>query len=81
MIIIYVIIFALLIMIIFFLSFSLYYLVKKTIYLSTKEKEYITFVANIFEQYGNELGIQSKEQHTMLVNELNKIKSKLENKN
>ena len=34
------------------------------------------FVIDIFEQYGDDLGIQSKEQHQKLVEELEKIKKK-----
>ena len=41
-----------------------------------KEKDFIVFVIDIFEQYGDDLGIQSKEQHKKLVEELEKIKNK-----
>lgn len=44
--------------------------------MSNKEKEYILFVIDIFCQYGDDLGIQSKEQHIKLTEELEKIKNK-----
>lgn len=75
MIILYILI-TLLIVILLLLSFALYYLLKKSIYLSNKEKEFIAFVIDIFEQYGDELGIQSKDQHKKIVEELEKIKNK-----
>ena len=58
------------------LSFALYYFAKKSTYISDKEKEFIIFVIDIFEQYGDDLGIQSKEQHKKLTEELEKIKNK-----
>lgn len=75
MIILYITVFVLVIVILL-LVLVLYYLIKKSIYLSDKEKEFIIFVIDIFEQYGDDLGIQSKEQHEKLVNELEKIKNK-----
>jgi len=59
-----------------FLSLAIYYFLKKGIFISDKEKEFIVFVIDIFEQYGDDLGIQSKEQHKKLVDELEKIKNK-----
>jgi len=64
----------LLIVVIILLALSLYVFAKKSIYLSNKEKEFIVFVMDIFENYGSELGVQSKEQHQKLVAELKKIK-------
>lgn len=68
----------LLVVIILLLSLALYYFSKKSIYFSNKEKEFIAFVIDIFKEYGDDLGIQSKEQHKKLVEELEKIKKKLE---
>lgn len=51
-------------------------LIKKSTYISDKEKEFIVFVIDIFAEYGDDLGIQSKEQHKKLVEELEKIKIK-----
>jgi hypothetical protein len=70
------IIIVLLTAIILFLSLALYLFAKKSSYISDKEKEFIVFVIDIFEQYGDDLGIQSKEQHKKLVDELEKIKNK-----
>lgn len=74
--ILYVII-TLLIIIILLLSMGLLFFIKKTIYLSDKDKEFIIFVMDIYEQYSDDLGIQSKEQHEKLVKELNRIKDKI----
>lgn len=63
--------------IILFLSFGIYHLIKKSVYYSDKEKDFIVFVIDIFKEYGDDLGIQSKEQHKKLVEELEKIKKKL----
>ena len=59
-----------------FLSLAIYYFLKKGAFISDKEKEFIVFVIDIFEQYGDDLGVQSKEQHKKLVEELEKIKNK-----
>jgi len=66
----------LLALIVFFLSMAIYHFLKKGAFISEKEKEFIVFVIDIFEQYGDDLGIQSKEQHKKLVDELEKIKRK-----
>jgi len=71
------IIIVLLVIIILFLSLALYHFIKKSIYFSNKEKEFILFVIDIFIEYGDDLGIQSKEQHKKLVEELSKIKNKI----
>jgi len=72
----YILIIFLLVLIILLLSAGIYYLIKNSIYLSDKEKEFIVFTMDIFIEYGEDLGIQSKEQHEKLVEELNKIKEK-----
>lgn len=74
------IIIVLLVIIILILSLALLIFSKKSAYISDKEKEFIVFVIDIFEQYGDDLGIQSKEQHKKLVDELEKIKTKYFNK-
>jgi len=66
----------LLVVIILFLALALYLFAKKGIFITDKEKEFIIFVIDIFEQYGDDLGIQSVEQHKKLVEELEKIKNK-----
>jgi uncharacterized membrane protein YfhO len=67
----------LLVVIIILLSLALYYFSKKSLYISDKEKDYIIFVIDIFEEYFDNDTVQSKEQHEKLVNELEKIKKKL----
>jgi len=76
MVILYIVI-VLLVVIVFLLSMALYRFTKKSIYLSDKEKEFVIFVMDIFKEYGDDLGIQSKDQHEKLVEELEKIKNKL----
>lgn len=63
---------------VFLLAGSIYLLIKKSTYFSDKEKKFIVFVIDIFAEYGDDLGIQSKEQHKKLVEELEKIKKKIE---
>ena len=75
MIILYILI-TLLVIIVLLLSLALYYLIKRGVYISDKEKEFIVFVIDIFKEYGDDLGIQSKEQHKKLSEELEKIKNK-----
>lgn len=66
----------LLVIVILLLAMALYLFAKKSTYLSNKEKEFIIFVMDIFKEYGDDLGIQSKDQHEKLVEELEKIKKK-----
>jgi len=72
----YILIILLLVLIIVLLSTSIYYLIKKSIYLSDKEKEFIIFTFDVFIEFGEDLGIQSKEQHKKLAEELEKIRKK-----
>jgi hypothetical protein len=66
-----------LVIIVLILALLLLKLIKDLPYLSDKEREYIKFTFTIFTDYGSDLGIQSKDQHDKLVEELNKIKKKL----
>jgi len=66
----------LLVVIVGLLAVALYLFAKKSTYLSDKEKQFIVFVIDIFKDYGDDLGIQTKEQHEKLVEELEKIKTK-----
>lgn len=65
-----------LVIIVGFLAVALWRFSKKSTYLSDKERDYIVFVMDIFRDYGDDLGIQSKEQHEKLVEELERIKTK-----
>ena len=59
------------------LSLALYYFIKKSIYLTEKEKEFIIFSFSVFSEYGDDLGIQSKEQFQKIIEELKKIEKKI----
>ena len=67
----------LLVVVVMLLAMALYLFAKKSIYFSDKEKDFLKFVMDIFRDYGDDLGVQSKEQHKQLVEELEKIKKKL----
>jgi len=71
-----VIIIILLVVVVLLLSLTLFFLIKKSIYLSGREKKFIVFVIDIFKTYGEDLGVQSKDEHKKLVEELEKIKNK-----
>ena len=75
MVILYIVI-VLLVVIVLLLALALYLFAKKSTYISDKEKEFIIFVMDIFKEYGDDLGVQSKDQHEKLVEELDKIKDK-----
>lgn len=76
MLILFIILTVLLVFIVLLLSLAISYLLKKTIYLSDKEKQFIVFTFDVYENYADDLGIQSKEEHEKLRNELIKIKEK-----
>ena len=59
MIILYILV-ILLTIIVLLLALALYLFAKRSLYISDKEKEFIVFVIDIFIQYGDDLGIQSK---------------------
>ena len=75
MLILYIVILSL-VVIVGLLAVALYLFAKKSTYLSDKEKDFVIFVMDIFKEYGDDLGIQSKDQHEKLVEELEKIKTK-----
>ena len=66
----------LLVVVVLLLVLTLFLFTKKSTYFSEKEKDFIIFVMDIFKDYGEDLGIQSKDQHNQLVEELEKIKTK-----
>ena len=68
-----------LVVIILLLSLTIYFFVKKNIYLSNKEKEFIVFCIDMYINYAEELEINSKNEHSLIVKELEKIKEKLIN--
>lgn len=79
MILLYIII-AFLVTAVLVLSLSLYYYIRKSTYLTDKEKEFIDFVIDMYIQYAEELEIHSKEQHAKISKQLEEIKKKHLNK-
>jgi len=65
--------------IILLLSITIFYIAKKSSYLSKKEKEFIEFCINMYIDYAKELKINSENEHDLIVKELEKIKEKLIN--
>jgi competence protein ComGC len=72
----YVLIIIILALISFLLALALYFFIRKNIYISDKEKEFIVFVINMYIKHFGDLELTSKEQHTKLIEELEKIKNK-----
>ena len=64
-------------LVVLLLSLALYSFIKANIYLSKKDKEFITFVIDMYIQYGDELKISSKEQEEVIIKNLNEIKKKI----
>ena len=62
--------------IIFVLSISVFIIIKKASYLSKKQKDFIIFAIDMYIDYSEELGITSKQQHDIIVNNLKEIKDK-----
>lgn len=75
MILLYIII-ALLVIAVLVLSLSLYFYIRKSTYLTDKEKDFIDFVIDMYIQYAEELEIHSKEQHAKISEQLEDIKKK-----
>ena len=67
-----------LLVVVLLLSISLYWVIGKATYMSKKEKEFIIFVIDIYNNYAEELNLNSVEQHEIIIKELNKIKENLE---
>jgi len=66
----------LLLVIILLLSLALYNVIKKTTYLSEKQKEFIIFAIDMYIEYAEELDIVSPEKHEQIVKQLENIKEK-----
>lgn len=67
----------LLILTIFSLSLLLILIVKKATYLSKENRDLIIFIIDMYIEYGEEIGITSKDKHDIVVKKLKKIKDKL----
>lgn len=74
------IIIVLLVIIVLVLSLALFTHIKKAPILDKKEKDFIEFAIDMYIEYAEELEINSKEQHEIVVTELNKIKKKFNGK-
>ncbi len=59
------------------LSVAIYLIIKKTTYLSRKEKDFIEFAIDMYVDYAKDLNINSETEHDRIVAELKKIKEKL----
>lgn len=67
----------LLAIIVLLLTVSLFIIIKKASYFSKKDRDLIIFIIDMYVDYGQEIGITSKDKHDTIVSELNKIKEKL----
>lgn len=72
------IIILLLVIVILILAITIYYVFKRSTYLSEREKEMVNFAIDIYIDYGEELDVLS-DKHDIIVKELNKLKRKLNN--
>jgi cell division protein FtsI/penicillin-binding protein 2 len=60
------------------LTIALLRVIKKAAYFSDKEKDMIIFSIDMYVDYGEEIGITDEKQHPIIVDELTKIKKKIE---
>ena len=67
-----------LVLIILLLTIALLRVIKKATYLSDKEKDMVLFSIDMYVDYGEEIGITDEKQHPIIVDELTKIKKKIE---
>ena len=58
------------------LSLSLFFYIRKSTYLTNKEKEFVEFAIDMYVQYAEDLEIHSEEQHVKIVKQLEDIKNK-----
>ena len=72
---IYIIIILLLLIIVGLIG-VIFYILKKQRIISDEDKEYITFVIDMYIDYAKELKIHSEKQHDIIVKRLKKIKDK-----
>ena len=66
-------------LIILLLTVTIFIIIKKSVYFSDKEKEFIFFLIDVFSEYGKDLGIHSEKQYDLIVIELDKLKKKFSN--
>ena len=59
------------------LAIAIIIIVRRATYLPKKEKDFITYVIDIYIDYADELNVSSLEEHEKIVNELKKIKKRM----
>lgn len=65
-----------LLIIILLLSIALVYITKNMVFFTKKEKDFINFTIDVYSDFGEELGVESKEEHDKLVTILKDIQKK-----
>ena len=65
-------------LVILLLTLALLKVIKNATYLSKKEKDMVKFSIDMYIDYGDEIGITDEKQHPIIVEELDKIKKKIE---
>lgn len=71
----YILIILILSIVVLLLSISIFVIGKRATYLSRKDKDFISFVIDMYIDYGDEIGVSSVEEHETIVNELKRIKN------
>lgn len=74
--ILYVVIIVVLLIVVLLLSVALVYITKNMTYFTDKEKDFVNFTIDIYADFGEELGVESIEEHNKLVEILRKIQDK-----
>jgi len=65
-------------LIILLLTIAVIWVIEKATYLSQKEKDMLLFSIDMYIDYGEEIGITDEKQHPIIIDELTKIKKKIE---
>ena len=65
-------------LIILLLTIAVIWVIEKATYLSQKEKDLLLFSIDMYIDYGEEIGITDEKQHPIIIDELTKIKKKIE---
>ena len=58
------------------MSVTLYFFIRRSTYITDKDKEFIVFAIDMYIQYAEDLNIQSKAQHKKITKQLENIKIK-----
>lgn len=69
----WIVVFSLLVIVII-LSSALYLVIQKATYLSKKDKQFMTYVIDIYIDYAEELKLNTIDEHETIVKELQRIK-------